>query len=431
VRGIFARVVGWVFGILIFSFVAFVASSFLNAPRMMRNDRFFRRLLNYERDAALRAYQQEGIAGLRRNIDDLQLQNPNHYYLLDAQGVDVLTGRVRKDLLVQPAPPRFPFPPPREFRILNPSPDRRYTFVSELHAGTDWLADLITYGWICGAVVLLAYWMALTLARPIRKLTQTVLRFGQGDLGARARLRRRDEIGQLGRAFDDMAERIETLLGAERRLLQDVSHELRSPLARLNFALELLRNNPSSATAFDRAKKEVDRISRLIGDLLQVTRVEGDAATRNLESIDAGEFLREIIEDCGLEAAARGCTIALHDEADLTVHVDRELLRRAVENVLRNAIRYSPEGGSVELTLAAGEREWSLRVRDSGPGVPVDQLEAIFRPFHRVDEDRSRANGGGVGLGLSIAQRAVLLHHGTIAARNAEPGLVIEMRLPR
>jgi two-component system sensor histidine kinase CpxA len=227
-----------------------------------------------------------------------------------------------------------------------------------------------------------------------------------------------------------MALRIETLLAAERRLLQDVSHELRSPLARLSFALELVRKNPSSDEAFQRVKKEVDRISRLLGDLLQVTRVEGDSGSRNDEVISADEFLREIVEDCNLEAIARGCRIHLREAGMREFRGDRELLRRALENVVRNAIRYTPPGQSVELTFQAETNELVIAVRDYGPGVPERELEAIFRPFHRVEEDRNRASGGGVGLGLSIAQRAVLLHHGSISASNAEPGLRVEIRLP-
>ena len=209
-----------------------------------------------------------------------------------------------------------------------------------------------------------------------------------------------------------------------------MSHELRSPLARLSFALELVRKNPSSDEAFQRVKKEVDRISRLIADLLQVTRAEGDADCRNDELISTDEFLRELVEDCNFEAEARGCRIELREDAVGEFKGDLELLRRAVENVVRNASRYTPPGQSVEVSSAVARGELVIAVRDYGPGVPERELEAIFRPFHRVEEDRNRAGGGGVGLGLSIAQRAVLLHHGTISASNADPGLRVEIRLP-
>jgi len=227
-----------------------------------------------------------------------------------------------------------------------------------------------------------------------------------------------------------MAERIQTLLTAERRLLQDVSHELRSPLARLSFALELVRKNPASNEAFARVKKEVDRMSQLIGDLLQVTRVEGDPGLRNDEPIEIGAFLREIVEDCSLEAMARGCQILMHDDGERSLRGDRELLRSAFENVLRNAIRYTQAGQQVEVRMSGEAGQVVVAVRDFGPGVPEAELIAIFRPFHRVEQDRNRAGGGGVGLGLAIAQRAVFLHHGQIEARNAQPGLLVEIRLP-
>jgi two-component system sensor histidine kinase CpxA len=320
--------------------------------------------------------------------------------------------------------------PPRSFRVRQVSGDGRYVFVIDVMVHYDPTGDLLTFGWIIVVVVSLVYALALTLARPIGRLREAVMRFGQGDLSARAHLKRKDEIGDLGLAFDEMALRIQTLLAAERRLLQDVSHELRSPLARLSFALELVRKNPSSDEAFQRVKKEVDRISRLIADLLQVTRVEGDSGSRNDESISTDEFLRGIVDDCNLEAIARGCRIDLREDGVREFRGDHELLRRAVENVLRNAIRYTPPGQSVEVTSAGESNELVIAVRDYGPGVPERELEAIFRPFHRVEEDRNRASGGGVGLGLSIAQRAVLLHHGRISASNAEPGLRVEIRLP-
>jgi two-component system sensor histidine kinase CpxA len=202
-------------------------------------------------------------------------------------------------------------------------------FVIDITVHYDPTWDLLSFGWIIAVIVLLAYALAFTLARPIGRLRETVMRFGQGDLSARAHLKRKDEIGELGMAFDEMALRIETLLAAERRLLQDVSHELRSPLARLSFALELVRKSPSSEDAFQRAKKEVDRISRLIADLLQVTRVEGDSGTRNDEVISTDELLGEIVEDCSLEAAARGCRIDLRENEVREFRGDHELLRRS------------------------------------------------------------------------------------------------------
>jgi two-component system sensor histidine kinase CpxA len=429
-RGLFARILAWFLATLLFSVAAFFLSSFLFAPGKLQRDQFLHRIVDYEFEDAIRAYESGGPPALGVYLDRLTSLVTNQYHLLDAQGTELRNGAARKDLLVATPPPRWRLLPPRSFRIRQNSHDGRYVFVIDISVHYDPTWDLISFGWIIAVIVLFVYALAFTLARPIGRLRETVMRFGQGDLNARANLKRKDEIGDLGLAFDDMALRIQTLLAAERRLLQDVSHELRSPLARLSFALELVRKNPSSDDAFQRAKKEVDRISRLIADLLQVTRVEGDSGTRNDEVISTDELLGEIVEDCSLEATARGCHIELHEDAVREFRGDHELLRRAVENVLRNAIRYTPSGQSVEITSASEGSELVIAVRDYGPGVPERELEAIFRPFHRVEEDRNRASGGGVGLGLSIAHRAVLLHHGRISASNAQPGLRVEIRLP-
>jgi two-component system sensor histidine kinase CpxA len=429
-RGLFAKLLAWFLATLLFSAGAFYLSSFLFAPGKMQRDQFFKRIVDYEFEDATRAYESGGPSALGVYLDRLGSLVANQYYLLDAQGTDLRSGAVRKDLLVVKSPSRWRILPPHSFRIKQTSNDGRYIFVIDVSVHYDPTWDVISFGWIIAVVVLLVYALAFTLVRPIGRMREAVKRFGQGDLSARAQLKRKDEIGELGVAFDEMAERIQTLLAAERRLLQDVSHELRSPLARLNFALELVRKNPSSDEAFQRVKKEVGRISRLIGDLLQVTRVEGDAGSRNEESIGIGPFLSEVVEDCELEASARGCGIQLRDEGVGQFQGDRELLRRAVENVLRNAIRYTPPGQSVDVTASNDGGDLLLTVRDYGPGVPQAELEAIFRPFHRVEEDRNRASGGGVGLGLSIALRAVLLHHGRISASNAQPGLCVQIRLP-
>jgi signal transduction histidine kinase len=430
VRGLFARLLAWFLATLLFGVGAFFLSSFLFAPGKMRRDQFLGRIVDYEFADAIRAYESGGAPELGVCLNRLRSVTSNRYHLLDSQGLDLRTGVVRKDLMVVTRPPRWPIPVPRSFRINKRSRDGRYAFAIDITVYYDPMGDLLAFGWIIVVVVSLVYALALTLARPIGRLRETVRHFGQGDLNARANLKRKDEIGDLGLAFDEMAKRIQTLLGAERRLLQDVSHELRSPLARLNFALELVRKNPTSDDAFQRVKKEVNRISRLIGDLLQVTRVEGDSGSRNDEDISTDEFLQEIVADCNLEAVARGCRIELSERGVHEFRGDRELLRRAVENLLRNAIRYSPPERCVEIVSTIEANEFVITVRDYGPGVPDRELEAIFRPFHRVEEDRNRASGGGVGLGLSIAYRAVLLHHGQISASNAQPGLRVEIRIP-
>jgi two-component system sensor histidine kinase CpxA len=278
-------------------------------------------------------------------------------------------------------------------------------------------------------VALLCWLLALTIVSPLRAFARTVDRFGAGDLTVRLNSRRRDEIGELSEAFDRMAERIGTLLSAERRLLQDISHELRTPLARLSFAAELVRTADNRDEAVARLKKEIQRLTDLVSTLLQVTRAEGDPSSAAFEELWLDELLADTIDDCRVEADARGCGLALRSVLRLSIGGDRELLRRAVENVIRNSIRYAPRDSTVEVELTASPGAARIAVRDYGPGVPEEALPKLFQPFFRVDDARESSTGG-VGLGLTIAMRAVGLHHGAMWARNVHPGLQVWIELP-
>ena len=227
-----------------------------------------------------------------------------------------------------------------------------------------------------------------------------------------------------------MAGRIETLLTAERRLLQDISHELRSPLARLNIGIELARTADDRGAAAIRLQKEVDRLTSLVGSLLEVTRVEGDPTTRRSEDVKVGVILRDVVQTCSLEAEARNCRLVVNEVAVRTLRGDPELLRRAIENVVRNAIRYAPPGTDVELRADDGPSGLVITVRDAGAGVPDESLPRLVQPFFRAEDARDYSPSSGVGLGLSIAHRAVQLHHGTLIAENAHPGLRVKLTFP-
>ena len=227
-----------------------------------------------------------------------------------------------------------------------------------------------------------------------------------------------------------MAGRIETLLNAERRLLLlDISHELRSPLARLGVAIELARSGEGLDSSLNRIQKESDRLNALVGQLLQVTRAEGDPSILRRDPVRLDALVEQMVEESRIEAAARGCELRFEEREPVTVEGDPELLRRAVENVIRNAIRYSPREAAVEVSLGRRDGRALVRVRDYGPGVPDESVTRLFDAFYRVEPDRNRLSGG-IGLGLSIARRAVELHKGSIHARNAAPGLEVELELP-
>jgi two-component system sensor histidine kinase CpxA len=310
-----------------------------------------------------------------------------------------------------------------------PSRDGQYTLIIDAVIPPGPPNPIPYYLWIVFATIVFCYILAVQIGSPLLALEETVDRFGRGDLDVRVKPSGSAEFDKLARAFNVMADRLQTLLNAERRLLQDVSHELRSPLARLKFATELARTSGDRDGSLDRIEREIDRLTALVSELLQVTRAENDPQSRNLHLISLSDLLSQLVDDCSVETQAVGCRVQFSIEEDVEVLGDRELLRRAFENVLRNAIRYAPEYTKIRVTLQKHMGQARIEVRDYGPGVPESAVENLFKPFFRVDADRNK-NSGGVGLGLSIAQRAVAVHGGRIQARNARPGLAVEILVP-
>ena len=389
---------------------------------------FFSQSLSLQAAEASHAYDTGGKEALREYFARLERMFPGHHVLVDQHGIDVLTG-IDRSVDLKHAGPRWT-PGSQSRMVLSwPTQYGKYHMLVDGPAPPGPWSNIPYYLWIGAAAFAFSYILTLLLGSPLRSLKHTVERFGTGDLSARAEARRQDEFGQLARSFNLMAERIETLLTAERRLLQDVSHELRSPLARLEFAIELARTSPDRNKALDRIKKETERLATLVSELLQVTRAENDPQSRNLDAIPLRGLLEDVIGDTAVESEARTVSLHLTASDSLELRGDRELLRRAVENVLRNAIRFAPEQTAVDVTLRQQSDHAIIAIRDYGPGVPEDSLSKLFKPFFRVEADRNRDTGG-IGLGLSIAQRAVAIHQGQICAQNAHPGLLVEIELP-
>jgi two-component system sensor histidine kinase CpxA len=389
---------------------------------------FFSSSLSLQAAEASHAYETGGKEALREYFIRLERMFPGHHTLVDRNGIDLLTGADRNADLRNAGPHWTPGTQSRMV-LAWPSQYGKYRVLIDGPAPPGPWSAIPYYLWIIVAALAFSYILTLLLAAPLRSLEHTVERFGFGDLSARADIRRQDEIGKLARSFNLMAERIQTLLTAERRLLQDVSHELRSPLARLEFAIELARNTTDQSKALDRIKKETARLGTLVSELLQVTRAESDPQSRNLAAIPLRELLEDVIGDTSVESDARSVALHLDASEGLEFRGDRELLRRAVENVLRNAIRFAPEKTAVDIALRRHNDNAVIAVRDYGPGVPEESLANLFKPFFRVEADRNR-DSGGVGLGLSIAQRAVAIHQGQIRASNTHPGLLVEIELP-
>jgi two-component system sensor histidine kinase CpxA len=313
------------------------------------------------------------------------------------------------------------------------APDHKYYFLAKFPsrepARAGWSIDVPdTTWWMLGIIATFCYILARNLTSPLRNMQKTVERFGKGDFSARVKTRRADEFGQLGRTVDQMADRIDLLMKSQRRLLQDISHELRSPLARLGVAVELARGGGDPVIALNRVEREADRLNTLVGELIQVTRAEGDPAGLATEAVRLDDLMRMILDAVHIEADKRG-VILRPVLAECEMAGNPELLRRAIENIVRNAIRYSPEGTQVDVTLTRMQTMFRISVRDYGEGVPEESLASIFDPFYRVEKDRGRTSGG-VGLGLAIAKRAVELHHGLMSAANMHPGLRVDIELP-
>jgi two-component system, OmpR family, sensor histidine kinase CpxA len=325
---------------------------------------------------------------------------------------------------------------------------KRYTLILELPPGPRVFFgphDIPGLG-IAIAIItsgLMCYLLAWSMTTPVTRLRIAAQSLAAGDLSARTgapATGRRDELTELMRDFDRMAERIEGLVESQSRLLKDVSHELRSPLARLSVALGLARQRakaeaaPELDSSLNRIELEADRLNQLIQRLLTISRLEAGTDGLRRTTFSLREMVELVARDADYETPGRGCRVTVDAADEFLVEADPDLLRSAVENVVRNATRYTAEGTKVDVRLdrqqAATGDEIVVRVVDSGPGVPGEALQKIFEPFYRLDNARNQQTGG-AGLGLSIAERAIKLHGGQLRASNRkEGGLEVEIRIP-
>jgi signal transduction histidine kinase len=321
-----------------------------------------------------------------------------------------------------------------QMRATHPGDKPPGAFRNPFRARDPWIMALrISIALLVSAAV--SAWLAWYLTRPVKILQAASRALADGDLDVRVghRIKQRDEIADLGEDFDRMAERLQTLLLSQRQLLSDISHELRSPLARLRVAVQLAASKTGDLPELERIEKEVCRLDELVGEVLSLARMEATDTYPLDDYVELSSLLEHIVADANFEAQTRNCHIELHTDGEYPLQANAELLRRALENIVRNAVHYTATNTTVRVSLEACKTDSSsvtISVIDQGEGVPEKHLQNLFEPFFRLQAARDRKTGG-FGLGLAIAARSFKLHGATIRASNlATAGLCIAVDLP-
>jgi len=474
-RSLFFKIFLWFWVSLILVGIALVLTT-LSTGSDVETLRWRSAALAISAQNAVEVFERGGREGLRSYLQRVEMRTRLRSYLFDASGIELsgrpeppgaqslalralnssetefdLSGAVplgaRKEttragtdfvlvaeLPVRPVPLRGDprgRPPPLRGR------PQEVPFLSFLRGEPSSLALRLLVVFLTGGGV--CYGLARYIASPVSRLRAATRLLSGGDLSVRVGASlgsRRDELGDLSRDFDGMAERLENLLESQRRLLGDISHELRSPLARMSVALELARRSsgPESAWALDRIAREAERLNEMVAQLLTLTRLESGLSGIEKCELGLGDLLREVVEDAAFEAQGGNRRVTLSVDEDFRLTGNEGLVRSAFENVIRNAVAYTDPDTEVEVRLfgepGPGGREAVTTVRDHGRGVPESALSGMFRPFYRVEDARDRQSGGS-GLGLSIAERCIHHHGGRIQAANAHGGgLLVTIRFP-
>jgi len=397
---------------------------------------------------AAQTYEQQGQAALGALLDNMSLPNRSRFWLVDDGGHELSGREIPQRILDDAAKAEQTEGLHRSYEAnllaAAATTDRgKYLLIAELvppplrervPGDIIWTLKL---GTIFSAIVCLV--IAHYLTKPIERLRNATHQLARGNLDIRAGEnlgRRRDEIADLVRDFDTMAGELRKQIKSERSLLSGVSHELRSPIARIRLATTLAREAEDGAERqemLDRIEQDTIQLDSMLERILTVSRLESGQLKPKFEKFVLNDLVEEVVSDARFEAAGTHTTITWTSVVEnVEVTGDPGLLRSAVENVVRNAIFYSGEGGKVDVAVTATDDRGgaTVIVSDNGPGVPKDKMQLIFEPFYRVDDSRGAATGG-MGLGLAIANNAMRAHGGAILARNIEPhGLEIQLMFP-
>jgi two-component system, OmpR family, sensor histidine kinase CpxA len=403
-----------------------------------------RRLVPSLAELAAHRFEVAGQPGVNDLLNQSSLPHRAEYWLLDSNGREI-SGR--------PMPPEMIGFAQRALRHENIArPDDEVVIVAPVttaHSSYLLIAEIIPPPlservpgdilWVLKLGTVISALMCLVIAhylsKPIERLRNATNELARGNLDIRVGAtigKRRDEIADLVRDFDSMAGELRNQIQSERNLLSGVSHELRSPIARMRLALALARTGdaPERNEMLDRIEQDTIQLDSMLERILTVARLESGQYKPRLESLSLNEVLDEVLDDARFEAAATDAAINYTDDAIVSVTGDPGLLRSAIENIVRNALFYSGQGGKIEVRLRVEDSHAVLTVRDNGKGVPEEALPLLFKPFFRVDDSRGTTTGG-MGLGLAIVRNAVTAHGGTVTARNVTPhGLEVEFRIP-
>jgi two-component system, OmpR family, sensor kinase len=404
------------------------------------------------REAAARALN-GGVEGLREWITETEERYPRlNVYILDPTGVEILNRELPSALAAYKARmERAGFIGKASRRQADPDPllltpqfkDARgavYTFMMlplsnsplSLLQAPDVKFVVLAFALVISGLV--CWWLARYVSKPVERLRTSARSLAAGNLEARAGEEfssRHDELGVLARDFDTMADHVRNLLASKESLLRGMSHELRSPLARLRVALGLARRDGEDlGRQLDRIELEAERLDTLIGQMLQLSQLRAVEPVLPRSPVDLTSLLSEVVEDARLEASAADKHVEWAPNGVVRIEGDHDLMRSAIENVLRNAVRFTQRGTAVKVTSLRESDQVHIVIDDHGPGVPAGEAERIFEPFYRVAEARDR-DSGGTGLGLAITARVVKLYNGAVRAQNrSEGGLSVRITLP-
>lgn len=410
---------------------------------------FARTAINKYGQDALRIYEQQGIEHLKSYAEQLHQRSGIYLAIFDDQLTPLSHEKIPQRLqhmaarALRSGEVVFPRMGPRNgLAATIQRPSGRQYVVTLLFPERQPTMRNLTHGFLGHQLLLLlavsalvCYLLARSLSTPIKRLRQATHRLAEGEFSIRVgeQIQGKTEIAALARDFDHMAARIERLVHSQQRLLRDVSHELRSPLTRLGIALELAKDQPSASQrerGLARIELEAQRMNTMIGELLTLCRLDARDISADFQTINLCELFKQIIEDAKFEAESRHCRIEACIESNCLFYGSAELMKQALENVIRNAVRYSTEGTQIDVTLKSIHHAVTISIRDRGPGVPETSLDKLFDPFYRVAEARERETGGS-GIGLAITERSIHLHGGKISASNhPDGGLVIQILLP-